>query len=310
MVIRVPEKKYIQALIIGKLNASLVVDDLNSRRIAITNGMKQIYAQLVAENPVYFQKDNTDEPDPDWVKSLGVAPMYYYRFKKSTDISLQGCEGAFRMLEDPKVVKYINTLCIAGVNRTDVELILNAKYNISYESPDFDTYIEYFANYDGWSYNDKELYINNEVQDAELKALYKLAMTGERSRLIWELGLGTDPGASFDDMLQDMFTDSYFYFKKKLKFAPDDAQKFAQLAIKLADRMDQIKDKSREQTDLFSELKFKLEEESTSKKDTKSQVVDIADMDAIIPERTEGKITDLSALMNGGPEPQRNVFDE
>lgn len=299
--IRVPEKKYIQTLIVGKLNSSLVVDDLQSRRIAITTGMKPIYSQLVTENPSYFQKDYTGEPDMGWLESLGIAPMYAYRFKKPLDVSIQGCEGAFKMLEDPKMVRFVNALGMAGINRTDIELILNAKYNISYESPDFETFIEYFANYDGWSYGDKEMYINNEVQDPELKAIYKRALTGERTLLIWELGLGTDPSASFDDMLQDMFTDSYFYFKKKLKFAPDDAQKFAQLAIKLADRMDQIQDKTREQTDLFSELKFKLEEDSTSKKDTKSQVIDISEMDVVLPERTEGKIVNLDALMNGDP---------
>jgi hypothetical protein len=285
------------------MNSSLVVDDLQSRRIAITSGMKQIYSELVTANPAYFQKDNITPPEQEWLDSLGISTMYYYRFKKQTDISLQGCEGAFKMLEDPKMVRYVNALALAGINHTDIELILNAKYNISYESPDFETFLEYFANYDGWSYSDKELYINNDVTDPELKSIYKGALKGERALLIWELGLGTDPSASFDDMLQDMFTDSYFYFKKKLKFAPDDAQKFAQLAIKLADRMDQIQDKTREQTDLFSELKFKLDEDSTGTKDKKStSVVDISEMDVVIPERTEGKITDLSALMLGPSE--------
>ena len=304
VIIRVPEKKYIQTLIVGRMSATLVVDDIQSRRIAITPGMKQIYSQLVTENPAYFQKDNIEEPDPAWLESLGIAAMYAYRFKKATDVSIMGCGGSFKMLEDPKMVRYINALGLAGINRTDIELILNAKYNISYESPDFDMFIEYFANYDGWSYGDKEMYINNEVANPELKAILKEALTGERARLIWELGLGTDPSASFDDMLQDMFTDSYFYFKKKLKFSPDDAQKFAQLSIKLADRMDQIKDKTREQTDLFSELKFKLDEESTGKRST--QVIDISEMDVVLPERTEGKIMNLDALMNGDP---KNVDD-
>lgn len=298
--IRVPEKKYIQTLILGRMNAALVVDDLQLRKIPIVSGMKSIYNELTTTNPDFFKKDNNTDPDPAWLKSLGVEAMYAYRFKKVTETPILGCAGAMKILEDPKLVRWIHVLSIAGISRTDIELILNAKYNISFESPDFDTFIDCFANYDGWSYADKEMYINQDVQDQELKALFKKALSGERSMLIWELGLGTDPSASFSEMLQDMFTDSYFNFKKKIKFDPDTAQKFAQLAIKIADRMERDQDKEREEADLFSEMKFKLDNENTTDK-KKQAVVDIGDMDVIMPDRTETKIVNLDALMNGEP---------
>jgi hypothetical protein len=301
-IIRVPEKKYIQVLIAGKNNAALVVDELQMRKISIpTNEMQAIYTEMVTSNPTLFKTNTKDEPDAEWLKDTQLSPMYYYRFSKPTDISLQGCEGAFKMLEDPKMVRYIHALCLAGINADDIELILNAKYNISYETPDFAMFIRYFANYDGWSYTDKNMFVNA-TQDQDLKKIYRMALDGDRSTLIWKLGLGADPSASFDEMLRDMFTDSYFYFKEYIKFKPDDAQKFAALSIKLADRMDQMADKEREQTDLFSELKMKLNNESTQKsknaKTDKPEVIDMKDMDVEIPERTETRIQNLEALMN------------
>ena len=297
-IIRVPEKKYIQTLIAGKNNAALIIDELQMRKIPVpTNEMKEIYTEVIRScpDPTYFNNDSKAAPTEEWLEELQVIPMYYYRFNKATDRSLLGCEGAFKMLEDPKMVRFIHTLAVAGVNKDDIELILNAKYNISYETPDFDIFMHYFANYTGWSYTEKEMYVN-QVQDLELKKLFRSALVQDRSTLIWELGLGTDPNASFDDMLKDMFTDAYFYFKRNAKYKTEDAMRFATLATKISDRMDQIKDKNAEHQDLFSELKIKLQHEDTT--DKKSQVVkDASEMDIEIPERTEQRIQNLEALM-------------
>jgi len=302
-IIRVPERHYIETLIVGRNNSSLIIDELQSHNIPIpTNDMKAIYENIVKTNPKYFQ-DESMPVDEEWVEGLTLSPMFFYRFKKPTEKSLQGCEGAFKILEDPKVTKYIHALLLNGVPKEDIELIINARYNIAYDSPDFDVFIHNFACYDGWTYQDKELYINN-VQDPEMKKIVKKALTADRTELIWELGLGTDPKASFDDMLKEMFTDSFFYFKKNLKYSTDDAHRFAQLAVKLADRMDQIEDKKKEEMDLFKELSIKLDTESTKKNKTnkKATIVDKDDMDVEIPERTEKIIPDLNALMNNAEE--------
>ena len=299
-IIRVPEKRYIQTLIIGRNNAALIVDELQMRKIPVpTNEMRSIYDEVTHSCPdlTYFKDHGTNlppEPNQDWLESLELAPMYYYRFNKATDLSLQGCSGAFKMLEDPKMVLYINALSLAGIPLDDVELILNAKYNISYDTPDFKVFANYFANYSEWSYTDKELFVSSQI-DLEKKKIYKMALGGERSVLIWELGLGTDPNADFDDMLKDMFTDSYYFFKKNMKYNADDAMKFATLATKLSDRMDAIRDKKADTMDLLSELKIKLVNEDTRKD---KRVVDLHDMDIEMPEKTTGKILDLDTLMN------------
>ena len=313
-IIRVPEKKYIQTLIVGKNNAALIVDELQMRKIPIPSiEMKAIYNEVVKSCPIpnFFHEDCKVDPPTEWLENLGISAMYAYRFNKPATDSIKGCKGAFDMLEDPKMVKYIHALCLSGVDKDDIELILNAKYNISFETPDFEKFMTYFANYDGWSYTDKEMFVN-QVLDQDLKKVYRNALTKDRTTLIWELGLGTDPDASFDDMLKDMFTDTYFYFKRTAQFKPEDAVKFATLATKLSDRMDAIRDRDTEQKDLYTELKIKLENEDTTKTakgKERTIVVDINDMDIEIPEHTETKIQNLEAMM-GTEDKMRNVFDE
>lgn len=298
-VIRVPEKLYIRTLIMGRNNSSLIVDELNSHAIPLPqeNAMKRIYEEVITSNPAYFQ-DAAQLATDEWIEQMDVHPMFYYRFKKAADapMSIQGCKGAFKILEDPKIVRIIHALRLNGVPSEDVELVINAKYNIAFDSPDFDVFIKFFANYDDWTYQDKELYIQT-TADPDLKKLLKTALTSDRSQLVWELGLGTDPNASFDNMLREMTTDSFYLYKKNIKHNPDDATKFSQLFIKLMDRMEQNKEKEATSLDLFSELKLKLVTEDTKDK-KKSNIVAKEDMDIEIPERTEKIIPDLSALMN------------
>jgi hypothetical protein len=299
-IIRVPERKYIETLIVGRNNSSLIIDELQIHNIPIpVNDMKAIYENVVKSNPKYFQ-DETLPYEEEWIESLKISPMFYYRFKKPTEVSLAGCAGAFKILEDPKVTKYIHALLLNGVPKDDIELIINARYNIAYDTPDFEVYIHNFANYDNWTYQDKELFVAS-IQDPDQKKTYKKAISQDRSELIWELGLGSDPKASFEEMLKDMFTDSYFYFKKNLKYSTEDSHKFAALAVKLADRMDQMEDKKKEEMDIFKELQFKLQTESTKKSKSK-EIIDRNDMDVEVPERSDKIIPDLSKLMNTAAE--------
>jgi len=299
--IRVPEKLYIQTLIAGKFNSAMVVDDLEAKKIRIpSNEMVAIRDEIVKSNPMYFRDQANTDPEAEWLEQSKLSPMFNYRFQKQlAEVSLAGIEGAFAMLEDPRMVKFVSCLSLAGMDQNDIELVLNAKYNISFEPSDFSIFLKYFANFESWTYTDKELYINS-LQDPNLKALYKLALTGERAQLIWELGLGTDPSISFDDLLKDMLTDSYFYFKKKLKLNPDDAQKFAALAVKLADRLDKSKDDAREANDVLSELKIKLTNTDTLDKRNTAAPVDIEEMDVELPTATEAAIPNLEAMMNEG----------
>ena len=294
-----------QTLITGRINSALFVDDLQQHKIVLPKEKDILFIrdEIISTNPGYFSTTPSSEneemlPDHDWLEEHHLSPMYYYRFQKPTNYSLKGCEQSFRMLSDPRMVKYMHLLSFAGVTQEDIEIILNSKYNISFESEDFTMFLRYFANYEGWVFSDKELY-SDTITDADLRKLYKTALKGDRSALIWEMGLGPDPTLSMDDLLRDMFTDSYFYFKKNVKLRPDDAQKFAGLAVKISDRLDSLNGKKEGTQDLISELRIRLVNKET-KEDPKQKIVNIADLHVELPPSTNEAIPNLEALMNEG----------
>ena len=281
-IIRVPEKLYIETLIVGGMSPEMVVSECQRLNIEPPlNELEDILNEVLATIP------NIKDPDEYALIALEIAPMYCYRFNKPapSEISLAGCEEALKMTEDPQLKKIIIGLSLAGINPNDIELLINGRYHVTHEQPDFQNYIKYFANFEEWSYADKEAYVEK-LKDAEFKnILRKAALKGDRHYLVWKLGLGTDPHMSMEQIFTDMMADSYFTFKENIKLRPEDAQKFAQLAIRLSDRLDQTKSKEKESHNLLDELKIKLEVETTDKKEN---VVDLKDISIILPKRAGG----------------------
>ena len=281
-IIRVPEKLYIQTLIVGGMTPLMVVEECQRLNIdPPMNEMESIFREVKASLP------DIKNPDEYILETLEVSPMYYYRFNKPAPsaTSLTGCEEALQMTEDPQLKKIITGLSLAGINPIDIELLINGRYHVTHEQQDFQNYIKYFANFEDWSYADKEAYVEK-LKDVEFKnILRKAALKGDRHYLVWKLGLGTDPHMSMEQIFTDMMSDSYFTFKEYIKLRPDDAQKFAQLAIRLSDRLDQTKTKEKESHNLLDELKIKLEVESTDKT---SHVIDLKDISIVLPKRTGG----------------------
>jgi hypothetical protein len=280
----------------GKISSPMLVDDLNTRKIQIPHDKEliTIYEELTRTNPEYFTTEGV-EPDPDWLKDFGLSPLYYYRWKKPTDLSLKGCEGAYKMLEDPRMMKFMHLLTFSGIPKDDIELILNAKYNISYETDDFKTVFQYFTNYDGWTYPDKEIY-SDQILDLDLRRQYKMALTQDRGQLLWEIGLGVDPDMSVGDLLQDMLNDSYRFFKRLQKNRPEEARDYASLAVKISDRIVGMKDKESDSHDLISQLKITLTNQE-SKPDPKQSIVNFTELNIDLPAPTREVIPNLSAIM-------------
>jgi hypothetical protein len=279
-VIRVPEKLFIQTLIVGGFTPAMVVEELQRLNLDVpTNEMSSIIDEI--RNVVSDLKSFDDIT----LEALGLSPMYYYRFQKPapSDISIYGCEGALKMLEDPQLRKLVTALTLAGINPIDVELLVNARYHATFESQEFQLYIKYFANFEEWGYADKAFFVDNRIKDAEFKViLRKAALKPDRAYLIWKLGLGTDPNMSMEQIFTDMLADSYFTFKENIKIRPDDAQKFAQLAIRLSDRIDSSNDKKKEVTSFAEDLHIKLVVENTQ---GEAKIADIKDVNIEIPRR-------------------------
>ena len=85
---------------------------------------------------------------------------------------------------------------------------------------------------------------------------------------MWKLGIA--PDKSFNSMLQDMFSDSYYNFKEYLQRNPDTANKFGTLAIRISERLDKIEKEIGGKQDMFNDISFIMENsddvETTAKK--------------------------------------------
>ena len=285
--IRCPEKLYIRTLVIGGFTPEQVLEELARLKLEIPlEDIKGIVEELRAAVPLFFSQGVSLEDHE--LEALEVIPMLYYRFQKpAPDVNaIIGCEGSFSMLEDPTIRKAVTALSLASINPLDIELLVNGRYHINWESQDFQMFLKYFANFDDWSYADRAFYVETRVKEVEFKlTLTKAALKGDRHYLVWKLGLGTDPHMSMDAIFTDMIADSYFTFKELMKVRPDDAQKFAQLAIRLSDRLDKNENNKKETMSLADELKIKLTVETTTGDSSENKVISMKDLGLELPRR-------------------------
>lgn len=286
---RLPHLKYIQTLIVGRMSAVNIVDELTKFKLEVQpETIVKIYEELTAQQPEYF-KDKAQEADHDWLADLEILDMYGARFLKQVAIGTEGIVGAFKILDDIKIREIVLPLAMCGMAIEDIELTCTGRFDINYEPQDFVKFIHYFANFRDWTNTDKELYINK-ITDATLKANYKLAIKGDKNYLLWKLGAA--PNKSFDQMLREMFTDSFYYFKEKQKGEAADAQRWGMLAVKISDRLDKLDADTKNKQNIFDQVKFEL----SADKPKEETIIDFTSINADIPDMNNMSLPDLDDL--------------
>lgn len=257
---KIPYIKYVEALICCRFPRDIIVEKLEEQEFFIAfNGVDQVHNTLAQINPDYILKN---QPDPDWLMELGVDKMVSYLRKLEMPNGTDGIEGAFRILEDPLMYRLITSLAIAKITNEDIELIVNGKYNINYTAEDIKEFLHYFFNVKSWSLSDKLEYIEAVVQP-DLKRFYKLALKEDKDHLVWKLGAA--PTKSFDTMLKEIVTDSFYNFKEMSRTNPDLAQKWGTLALRTVEKLEKLEQTNNDKRDIFNEIMFKLN--NTSKQD-------------------------------------------
>lgn len=260
---KIPHIKYIEALVCSKLSRDTIVDKLEEQEFFIPfDGIDQVHATLAQINPDYILKN---QPDPNWLIELGVDKMVAHIRKLEMPNGTIGIEGAFRLLEDPLMYRLITSLALAKITDEDIELIVNGKFNINYTSEDITEFLHYFFNLKNWSLTDKVEYVDL-VNNPDLKRFYKMALKEDKDHLVWKLGAA--PNKSFDSMLREIMTDSFYNFKEMSKTNADVAQKWATLALRTVEKLDKLDQSTKEKKDIFSEITFKLNKEK-SKEESK-----------------------------------------
>jgi len=259
---KVPYIKYVEALVCSKFTRDEIYDKLNDQEFFITfDGVDQVHSTLAQINPDYITKN---QPDPNWLMELGVDKMVAYLRKLEMPNGTIGIEGAFRLLEDPLMYRLITSLALAKITDEDIELIVNGKYNINYTSEDITEFLHYFFNVKSWSLSDKVAFVEF-TENNDLKKYYKIALKGDKDYLVWKLGAA--PSKTFDSMLRDIMTDSYYNFKENSKVNSDVAQKWGTLALKTVEKLEKLDRDTKDKKDVFTEITFKLGKSKEAKEE-------------------------------------------
>jgi len=267
---KIPHQNYILTLIAGKLTNPEILKDLqkNSLTPPPPKEVDDLRDKIRLGQEKYFL--DKEPVSINWLKDLGIEAMYGYKFGQQVVASLDGIEGSFKVLNDPNMYRTITALALGAVMPEDIELLINAKYDLEYSSRDLDMFLFYFFNVKGWSRYEKEDYVNN-VKDLNLRAFYSIALEEEKDFLMWKLGV--TPNKSFDQMLRDMTVDSYYNFKEQSTRNPEQAHRWGSLMLKVQERLDKVEkdlnadsDAKEDLETLFGHL-FKNKEQAPAKEE-------------------------------------------
>jgi|APSaa5957512622_1039677.scaffolds.fasta_scaffold00296_37 hypothetical protein len=255
---KLPHYNYIVALFATKkYPKSEIKQMLEDRGLPTSNYyLDKIVAELLSQHPDYFQdnKKTINDLEPEWIATLKIEKMLGYLENIIVPgNSIDGIEGAFKILDDPLMFRLVSSLCIVGITQEDIELMVNGKFNLEYSYEDIDEFTQYFFNVHNWTRVQKQNYIKDR-SPKEYVPTFKVALKGDKDYLIWKLG--AQPDRTHESMINEMVTDSFYNFKDKTRSDPDLAQKWGTLALKLSDKADKIRKESISNEDFFNMVEF------------------------------------------------------
>jgi hypothetical protein len=255
-----PHKRFLQTLLLLKKTRNEI------EQIFLDYGLEApddyIFNFVQKELKQLLPNFNKLDPDFDKLSELGLAHLFTHYRKKEDElvyspIGSLGIEGAFRILDDPHMRRLITALSLCDIQDTDIDLIVNARYNYNYAPEDAQMFVKNFADFSGYKYIDREAFVNS-VQDKDSKRIFKVALEGDKNMLLWKLGLA--PDKTFDSMLRDMGTDAYYFFQERVKNHQDDeAQKWFALFLKAQERIVKLNADEDEKKTLFDDVLFQIQ---------------------------------------------------
>jgi hypothetical protein len=293
-----PHKRFIQALLCGKMDMAGVSTEMIKWALPHNDTYARILLKdLYGKDPAYFE-GKKQEITQDLLKSLKIESMYGYYFKKGVDVNLDSLQEAFNFMENREIRTLLFCTILAGMDFDEVELILNEKFDgLNATSDAIDTFVNYFFDLSGLSFKEKESLEKSFSTDLKTRRAFRLALQNDRSYMLWKLG--AVPTKSFDDMMREMLTDTFYMFKEVSKDKKiDEATKIGALAVKLADRIDRLEENNKNADNIFSDLVFEPQEKTQEDLDAKtadeigaeygfSFKAEETDLDKIAPKRLQ-----------------------
>jgi hypothetical protein len=252
---KIPHLKFIEALVVSKFTLDRIQEELekygleyNKKAIAI------VMNTLRDEMPDYFK--GTEPVNIDWIRDLGVLDMYAHLTHTNTPEKMHPVKNAFDLINDPLMFRLVTSMCVAGIDKEDIDLLESADFNRQYGVEDINIFIKYFFDMEDWTLKERQDYVRT-IENTQLSKFYKIALKGDKPYLMWKLG--ATPEKDFGIMLKDVVNDSYFKFKEDSKIRPELAQKWATLLLRYHDRIqDHEKDKAERGNKFIQNFEFKI----------------------------------------------------
>lgn len=261
---KLPFINYIKVLIVCGKTVEEILDILLATGLPLTDKVtphmiRTIAAYLNKSNPKWFNTQ-TGAPDLVWLKDEGIDKFVAKELQLSIDGGTDGIDGAVAILSDKTMYTVLTALALVKASDEDIELIINIKYNIHFSIYDIKEFLNYFFNMQDWSIVDKKQYVAT-ITDKQLLPAYKIALEGDKDYLAWKLGIA--PEISFESMLKQMMTDSFYKYKENIKSDIDTAQKWGAMAIKLSDKLERLNETNSAKKSIFAEFVFSVETTET-----------------------------------------------
>lgn len=260
-----PYENLVACLIIHQETPANLVDYLREHEFSIPSNIgtlcKNLNVKLHKQNREYFDNPNPAEPPSSWLADMGIYGLYHKMygtpFEPEYRDQIAGFDGALRILEDPKMRRAVQAMALADIDDDDIELMLNARYDITYAPNDIKFFLEHYFNVDGLRTPERKELVDAE-SNPEFKNMYLIAMRGDKSYLLWKLGLA--PTKTYSEMMQEMMNDAFYMFKEKSRTGrqSEEAYRWSQLALKIAEKLDKHEKEEDDANNLFKGLDFGL----------------------------------------------------
>lgn len=270
---RLPYENVVASLIVHRDTPGEIIGYLAEKEFSMPKNIgdlcRRVSMRLRSDFPHYFEDPKKPPPDDGLLVRSTLIGLYDSMFVHPTDDPMlktfsEGFDGAMKILEDARMRRIVQSMALADIDQDDIELLVNARYDFNYTSQDIQFYLKHFFNVKGWRMPEKKIFVAEELND-DFRKMYDIALKGDKQYLLWKLGLS--PNKSYNEMMQEMMNDAFFLFKENSKNArtADNAYRWSQVALKLAEKLEKNERDESDTNNLFQNLEFDLKAPNTPK---------------------------------------------
>lgn len=145
-----PHLKYIESLVVSKLSVEQIKEKVQEIKFPVSDEVLAVIINTIrSKYPAVFYGTNPDAITAEWLRdSLDILEAFAYLNPEAdfSDHKFNKLDKAFRILDDPLMYRIITSLAFANVEKEDIELITQAKFNLEYSAEDLQLFLKYFFN--------------------------------------------------------------------------------------------------------------------------------------------------------------------